>query len=114
MVGSQIPFTRVVDKDKATLDIIGQVRDLQSKFPLANVRATVKLALDQEQNIVRKNVQYNTGFVLAPGKYSVKFVVRENATGKLGSFESDFEVPDLRQKPDPKKMTTDQPPVSVR
>jgi len=47
----------------------------------------------------RKNVQYNTGFVLAPGNYHLKFVVRENSTGRMGSFETDVRVPDLRKAP---------------
>ena len=32
----------------------------------------------QRQQVRRKNVQYNTGFLLAPGSYHLKFVVREN------------------------------------
>jgi hypothetical protein len=47
----------------------------------------------------RKNVQYNTGFVLAPGSYHLKFVVRENQTGRMGSFETDVQIPDLRKTP---------------
>src|SRR5262249_11819574 len=43
--------------------------------------------------------QYNTGFVLAPGNYSVKFVVRENETGRMGSFEANLTVPDLNKAP---------------
>ena len=47
----------------------------------------------------RKNVQYNTGFVLAPGSYHLKFVIRENQTGRMGSFETDVQIPDLRKMP---------------
>ena len=47
----------------------------------------------------RKNVQYNSGFILPPGKYHLKFVVRENQTGRLGSFETDLTVPDLKNIP---------------
>ena len=34
----------------------------------------------------RKNVQYNTGFLLPPGSYHLKFVVRENQNGLLGTL----------------------------
>jgi VWFA-related protein len=97
--GSEIPFVKSTDQDRATLDLIGQVRDAASKFPVGNVRETVKLAVDANRNVARKNVQYNTGFVLAPGSYTVKFVVRENETGKIGSFEATVTVPDLRKSP---------------
>jgi hypothetical protein len=59
----------------------------------------VKLAVDSAQQVRRKNVQYNTSFALAPGNYHLKFVVRENRTGRMGSFETDVRIPDLRKAP---------------
>ncbi|HUK54740.1 MAG TPA: VWA domain-containing protein [Candidatus Binatia bacterium] len=92
--GSQIPFTKGGDKDQATVDVIGVVRD-KSGAPFGNVRDTVKLSLDAAQEVRRKNVQYNTAFLLPRGAYHMKFVVRENQTGHMGSFETDLNVPDL-------------------
>ena len=96
--GSQVPFVTEKDKDRATIDIIGVVQD-ELKRPIGNARETVKLALDESRQVRRKNVQYNTAFVLPPGKFHIKFVVRENQTGKLGSFETEINVPDLRKAP---------------
>lgn len=96
--GSQIPFVADKNKDNATIDVIGEAR-LDGKFAVGHLRDTVKLALDTSQQIRRKNVQYNTGFLLAPGNYHLKFVVRENQTGRMGSFETDITVPDLRKTP---------------
>ena len=96
--GSQIPFVQQKDKDNATIDIIGQVLE-GGKFPVGRLRDTVKLAVDSSQQVRRKNVQYNTGFLLAPGNYHLKFVIRENSTGRMGSFETDVRIPDLRKVP---------------
>jgi len=96
--GSQIPFVQEKDKDNATIDIIGQVQE-GGKFAVGRLRDTVKLAVDSAQQVRRKNVQYNTGFVLAPGNYHLKFIVRENRTGRMGSFETDVRIPDLRKAP---------------
>jgi VWFA-related protein len=96
--GSQIPFVKGGDRDKATLDIIGQVRDAAG-HDIGDIRDTVKLAVDQAQQVQQKNVQYTTGFNLPVGKYHVKFVVRENVTGRMGSFETDLTVPDLKKVP---------------
>src|SRR2546425_1319139 len=96
--GSQIPFVTEKEKDNATIDIIGEVRE-GGKFPVGQLRDTVKLAVESTQQVRRKNVQYNTGFVLAPGSYHLKFVVRENQTGRIGSFETDVQIPDLRKAP---------------
>jgi len=101
--GSQIPFIRSSDRDKATLDVIGIVLD-NEHHPLNRIRDTVKLALDTSAEVQKKNVQYDTGMSLLSGKYHLKFVVRENQTGRMGSFEADIDVPDL--KPQPLKMSS--------
>jgi VWFA-related protein len=97
--GTQIPFVQAKDKDNATIDVIGEVRTGDGKFAVGHQRDTVKLAVDSAQQVRRKNVQYNTGFLLAPGNYHLKFVVRENQTGRMGSFETDVQIPDLRKTP---------------
>jgi len=96
--GSQIPFTKDADKDKTSVDIIGQVND-DKGIPFGTARETVKLNLDASQEVRRKNVQYNTAFILPHGNYKMKFVVRENQTGRLGSFETELTVPDLSKSP---------------
>ncbi len=66
---------------------------------MAEIRQTVKLAIDDSQQVSRKNIQYSTGFTLPLGKYHLKFVVRENQTGRMGSFETDINLPDLKKFP---------------
>ena len=96
--GSQIPFVKGGDKDKATLDIIGTVID-EAKRPIGHARETVKLNLDSTLNARQKNVQYTTSFNLPPGKYRLKFVVRENQTGRMGSFEAEIALPEMKKVP---------------
>jgi hypothetical protein len=96
--GSQIPFVRATDRDKATLDVIGMVLDGE-RHPLNRIRDTVKLAVNTSAEVKKKNVQYETGMSLLTGKYHLKFVVRENQTGRMGSFETDITVPDLKAQP---------------
>jgi VWFA-related protein len=96
--GSQIPFVRSSDRDQATLDVIGMVLD-NARHPLNRIRDTVKLAVSTSTEVQKKNVQYDTGMSLLSGKYHLKFVVRENQTGRMGSFETDIEVPELKALP---------------
>ena len=96
--GSEIPFTRASDRDRATLDLIGIVKD-EAKRPFGSIRDTVRLAVNTSQEVQRKNVQYDGGFLLPPGKYTMKFVIRENQTGRTGSFETNIAVPDLKAAP---------------
>jgi VWFA-related protein len=96
--GNEIPFVTKSNEDKATLDIIGAVED-ENKRPVDELRDTVKLAVNTTTEVRRKNVEYNNGFFLPPGKYHLKFVVRENQTGRMGSFETDVTVPNLKDAP---------------
>jgi VWFA-related protein len=96
--GSQIHSVKNGDRDKANIDVMGQVKNAQGII-VGNVRDNVKLTLDAAQQVQRKNIQYSTGFTLAPGKYHLKFVVRENQTGAMGGFETDLQVPDLKKNP---------------
>jgi VWFA-related protein len=96
--GSQIPFVKGGDKDKATLDIIGTVID-EAKRPIGQARETVKLNLDPSLQARQKNIQYTTSFNLPPGKYRLKFVVRENQTGRMGSFDAEIALPEMKKAP---------------
>jgi hypothetical protein len=96
--GSEIPFTQAKDQDKATLDVLGVVTD-EKKVPSGEIRDTVKLAVSTSNQVRRKNVQYDSYVMLPPGKYHFKVVVRENQSGRMGSFETDFVIPDLKSAP---------------
>jgi VWFA-related protein len=94
--GSQIPFIRGGDQDKATLDVIGEVIN-HAGMQVGDVRDTVKLKLKTSQDVRQKNIQYTTSFTLAPGTYEIKFVVRENETGRMGSFQANITVPEYKK-----------------
>jgi VWFA-related protein len=97
--GSQIPFVSKSNEDKATLDVLGVVQDKSNKRPVDQIRDTVKLSVNATTQVRQKNVQYNNAFFLPPGQYHVKFVVRENQTGRMGSFETDITIPELKSQP---------------
>jgi VWFA-related protein len=96
--GSQIPFVKGGDKDKATLDVIGEVID-EVKRTIGSARQTVKLNLDPSLQARQRNIEYTTSFDLPAGKYHLKFVVRENQTGRMGSFEAEITLPEMKKMP---------------
>jgi hypothetical protein len=124
--GSAIPFVHESDQDRATLDILGAVIDpgrdpaapeegqrggrgggrggpgfpqQQGPRVFGQIKDTVKLALNTSDDVKRKNVQYEAGFLLPPGRYRLRFIVRENETGQIGSFETNIFIPNLLQAP---------------
>jgi VWFA-related protein len=95
-------------------DFAGQIQDEQHAV-VGNVRDKIEIKLNPAPSAApapatpaasapapaptapaaRKSFQYDAGFTLEPGKYRMKFVVRENITGKMGTFDARFTVPDL-------------------
>jgi VWFA-related protein len=78
----------------AELDVLGAVRDEQGR-QVGRIRQTLTLAADSGS----KQVLYQSGLALPPGRFSAKVVVRDNRNGAVGSFETRVFVPDLRQAP---------------
>lgn len=94
--GSEITLARRGSTESTELDFIGQVRDSRGRV-VATVRDGIRVRLRAEDvtQLERRNFQYDTGFTLPPGRYRLKFLVRENLLGRMGTFETAFEVPDL-------------------
>jgi VWFA-related protein len=80
-----------------TLDVLGIVRDEQGRL-VGRLRETLNIAADAS-GLASRQLLYQAGLTLPPGRFAVKVVVRENANGTMGSFESGVFVPDLRQAP---------------
>ena len=94
--GSAVPVAN--DKDLVTLDVLGMVRD-ERNFPVGRFQETLKLPPGTEKTLAGKQVLYQSGMTLPPGRFSVKVVVRENTTGQMGTFEAPIVVPELKQAP---------------
>jgi VWFA-related protein len=95
LTAADIPFEQKGKKAQAEFDFIGHVRN--SKTIVSAVRDTIRVNLDRESftKVTAGDIQYQTGFYLKPGNYDLKFLLRENQTGKLSTFEQALPVPDL-------------------
>jgi VWFA-related protein len=105
--GNELELAKHGTAERTRLDFIGMVKDSKGEVTGGgNVRDYVELDLkgDKAAEITKHPVAYDTGFTLKPGSYSLKFLVRENETGKIGTFEKKFVIPDL---------TTDQPVLPI-
>ncbi|MCC6345074.1 MAG: VWA domain-containing protein [Bryobacterales bacterium] len=94
--GTDIELAKKGGAESTRLDFIGEVKDSRG-VPRGTVRdeITVKLKGEAAAELSRRNLAYDTGFTLSPGSYTLKFLARENETGKMGTFETKFTIPDL-------------------
>jgi VWFA-related protein len=105
-VAVKIPSSAIVLAKKGAnevtdFDFVGQVLDSRGAV-VSSVRdgVTVKLNEATVAQLARRSFQYDTGFTLAPGDYRIRFLARENRTGKMGTFETAFRIPDLSARSD--------------
>ncbi|HUS07900.1 MAG TPA: VWA domain-containing protein [Bryobacteraceae bacterium] len=104
---SQISLKKAGADETTELDFIAQIRDKSGKL-VGNLRDGIKVKLKEAEasQTKKRSFQYTTGFTMIPGEYKLKFLTRENQTGKMGTFETKFTVPDLTQSTDALRLSS--------
>ena len=94
--GADVTMAKKGSTEINEFDFAGQILDSQRKVA-GSIRDLIRVKLndDDAAKLAKSSFAYDCGFVLAPGKYRIKMVVRENGSGKIGTFDTRFEVPDL-------------------
>src|SRR5271170_5227537 len=92
---SALDWAKKHDRHEAAFDFAAEVLAQPSGKSVAQLRDTIVVHLDEErfEQVSRSNLVYQGGVVLAPGTYRLKFLARENESGKIGTFEQAFTVP---------------------
>jgi VWFA-related protein len=82
-------------RHEAAFDFAAEVRAYPGGQSVAELRDTIQVHLDAQrfQQVSQSSLLYQGGVVLAPGKYRLKFLARENESGRIGTFEQDIIVP---------------------
>src|SRR5206468_10855620 len=58
----------------------------------------IKLTDDTASQLASRPIQYETGFTLLPGKYVIKMLARDAETGRIGTYQTSFSVPNLNRE----------------
>jgi VWFA-related protein len=95
--GREFALAKHGGADHALIDFIGEVKDIYGGPTISNVRdhIDIKLTNQTEAELARVPVEYETGFTLLPGKYKVKLLARDDETGRIGTYETPFTIPNL-------------------
>ncbi len=82
-------------RKEAAFDFAAQVRAYPNGRSVAELQDRIQVHLDPArfQQINQSSLVYQGGVVLSPGKYHLKFLARENESGRIGTFEQDLLVP---------------------
>ncbi|MGD0775332.1 MAG: VWA domain-containing protein [Candidatus Solibacter sp.] len=97
--GSELALARKGGAEHTLIDFIGEVKD-EYNVTVANVRdkVDIKLSGATAAQLAKQPIHYDTGFTLLPGTYSLKFLARDDETGRIGTYLNKFVVPNLNKE----------------
>ena len=92
--GSAVQLLKKSNRRETEFDFIWRATDASGK-PLGVLRDTlpVKVSGESYDILLAGNFLYEGSLVLPPGKYQLKVLVRENQSGKMGTFEEPLDLP---------------------
>ena len=99
LAGNGIQFEEKGNRREAQIEFLARITDPKGKVAgVARDIVQVRLPVQTAEKIKTGQILYTTGFQLRPGDYNMKFLMRDNRTGKLGSFEQSLTVPPIDGK----------------
>ena len=97
--GRELALAKRGGAERTVIDFIGEIKDAFGTT-LTNVRDKVsaKLSDATAAELAKRPIVYDTGFTLLPGQYSIKFLARDDETGRIGTFQTTFVIPNLNKE----------------
>jgi len=97
--GSELALARKGGAERTVIDFIGEIKD-EYGTTIQNIRDKVDIKLSGETaaELQKRNIQYDTGYTLLPGQYTIKVLARDAETGRIGTFMNKFVIPNLNKE----------------
>jgi VWFA-related protein len=98
--GSELVLAKKRGADVATIDFVGEIKDDYGGTTVTNIRDFIpaKLSDQTAEQLATRPIEYSSGYTLLPGKYTIKVLARDDATGKIGTFQTTFVIPNLNKE----------------
>jgi len=95
IAASALQWAQKSNRRQVNFDFAAEIRGAQSNHVVGALRDTITVNLDAArfQQLQQNALLYQGGIVLPPGDYKLKFLARENETGRIGTFEDELKLP---------------------
>lgn len=106
--GRELALAKRRGAQHTLIDFIGEIKDTVGGITVSNVRdhVNIKLSDATATELARRPIEYDTGFTLLPGTYQIKFLARDDETGRIGTYENTFTIPNLNRSGDRVAMSS--------
>jgi VWFA-related protein len=97
--GHELALAKRGGAERTRIDFIGEIKDAYGAT-ITNVRdkVNIKLSDSTASELSQRPIVYDAGFTLLPGSYTIKFLARDAETGRIGTYQTAFVVPNLNQE----------------
>jgi hypothetical protein len=97
--GRELALAKRGGAEHTLIDFIGEIKDNYG-ITVTNVRDKVNIKLTDATavELAKRPIEYDTGFTLLPGKYTIKFLARDDETGRIGTYQTKFLIPNLNKE----------------
>ena len=99
--GQELALAKKGGAEHTLIDFLLEVKDdLGNQSTVQNMRDNVNIKLTDATaaELTKRPIEYDTGFTLLPGKYTIKFLARDDETGRIGTFQTSFVIPNLNKE----------------
>jgi VWFA-related protein len=98
--GRELALAKRGGAEHTLIDFVGEIKDLIGGTTVSNVRDNVNIKLSDATaaELAHRPIEYDTGFTLLPGKYMIKFLARDDETGRIGTYQTSFVIPNLNKE----------------
>jgi VWFA-related protein len=98
--GRELALAKRGGAEHTLIDFVGEIKDLSGGATVTNVRDNVNIKLTEATaaELAKRPIEYDAGFTLLPGKYTIKLLARDDETGRIGTFQTTFVIPNLNKE----------------
>jgi VWFA-related protein len=107
--GRELALAKKMGSEHTEIDFVCEIKDDFGGTTVSNIRDSVNIKLSDATatELAHQPIEYDAGVTLLPGHYTIKFLARDDETGRIGTFQTSFYIPNLN------KVTTRIPISSV-
>jgi VWFA-related protein len=97
--GRELALAKRGGAERTLIDFVGEIKDNYGTT-ITNVRDKVDIRLSGATalELAKRPIEYDAGFTLLPGKYTIKFLARDAETGRIGTYQTAFVIPNLNKE----------------
>jgi VWFA-related protein len=98
--GRELVLAKRGGAEHTLIDFIGEIKDDYTGMTVTNLRdkVNIKLSNATAAELAKRPIEYDAGFTLLPGRYQIKFLARDDETGRIGTYQTSFIIPNLNKE----------------